>query len=169
MTEGEIIELRAALTKARLKRLVPSEQKKFRDVLVVFREAVRKADVLDTGYLSESLMNKLAKNTGAVPECEQQFFLALKTCSRNHHGDLNHEDFNECFKITLGYHKLSFEQRLENNTAIKEMHSALARADTRFSGLLPEGTIRGIGVEYEQGRALSCDIVSARGLGDLLV
>ena len=115
---------------------------------MVFREAVRKADVLDTGYLSESLMNKLAANTGAVPACEQQFFLAMTMCSRNHHGDLNHEDFNDCLKITLGYSKLSFEARLENNTAIKEMHSALARADVRFSGLLPEGTIRRIGVEY---------------------
>ena len=59
---------------------------------MVFREAVRKADVLDTGYLSESLMNKLAANTGAVPACEQQFFLAMTMCSRNHHGDLNHEE-----------------------------------------------------------------------------
>lgn len=95
-----------------------SSLQRFRDALVVFREAVRKSDVLDTGYLSEELMNKLARNTGAIPAHEQQFFLALRVCSRNHHGDVSHEDFNECFKIALGYAKLTFEERLENNQVI---------------------------------------------------
>ena len=170
MDESERLEHQLALKKAKLRRLRLHEQARFRDALVTFREAVRKADVLDTGYLSEDLMNKLARNTGAVPAVEQQFFLALKTCSRNHHGDVNHEDFNECFRITLGYSKLSFEERLENNQAIKEMDTALTRADIRFSGLLPESTIRRIGVEYgiHKMRLELAMTVSPHGLGDLV-
>jgi hypothetical protein len=101
---------------------------------------------------------------------EQQFFLAIKTCSRNHHGDVNHDDFIECFKITLGYSKLSFEEGLENNQAIKEMDTALNRADIRFSGLLPEATIRRIGVEYgiHKMRLELAMNVSPHGLGDLV-
>ena len=115
-------------------------------------------------------MTKLARNTGAIPLVEQQFFLAIKTCSRNHHGDVNHDDFIECFKITLGYSKLSFEERLENNQAIKEMDTALNRADIRFSGLLPEATIRRIGVEYgiHKMRLELAMNVSPHGLGDLV-
>jgi hypothetical protein len=170
MDEGERVEHRMALKKAKLRRLRLSEQASFRDALVTLREAVRKADVLDTGYLSEALVAKLAGNTGAVPLVEQQFFLAVKTCSRNHHGDVNHEDFVECFKITLGYSKLSFEERLENNQAIKEMDTALSRADIRFSGLLPESTIRRIGVEYgiHKMRLELAMTVSPHGLGDLV-
>ena len=170
MDEAEKLEHQIALKRAKLRRLRLGEQQKYRDALVTFREAVRKADVLDTGYLSEDLMNKLARNTGAIPAVEQQFFLALNTCSRNHHGDVNHEDFNECFKITLGYSKLSFEERLENNQAIKEMDTALSRADIRFSGLLPESTIRRIGVEYgiHKMRLELAMTVSPHGLGDLV-
>jgi ubiquitin len=171
MDESERKEHQDALKKAKLRRLRLTDQHKYRNHLVIFREGVRKADVLDTGYLSEELMGKLARNTGAIPNVEQQFFLAMKTCSRNHHGDVNHEDFNECFKITLGYNKLSFEERLENNQAIKEMDAALTKADIRFSGLLPEATIRRIGVEYgiHKMRLELAIIVSPRGLGDLIM
>jgi len=171
MDDSEKREHQAALKKAKLRRLKLTDQHKYRNYLVIFREAVRKADVLDTGYLSEELMGKLARNTGAIPNVEQQFFLAMKTCSRNHHGDINHEDFSECFKITLGYNKLSFEERLENNQAIKEMDAALTKADIRFSGLLPEATIRRIGVEYgiHKMRLELAIIVSPRGLGDLIM
>jgi hypothetical protein len=54
MDEGEKVEHRMALKKAKLRRLRLSEQAKFRDACVTLREAVRKADVLDTGYLSVS-------------------------------------------------------------------------------------------------------------------
>jgi hypothetical protein len=126
------------------------------------------------GYLSEDLLTKLANNTGILPECDSQFKLSMQVASRNHHKDVNHEDFLDCLRVALGaspphtrtqpacpfllaaaacvratgHVKLPFEERLEKSQALKALDEALVQTDFRHSGVLPETDIRRLGSEF---------------------